>query len=40
MWQSFLHHVKMQSKGLSRIFFKKDYYEDSDDNLVKPKSKQ
>ncbi len=35
MWHSFIHHVKVQSKGLSRIFYKKDYYEDSEDNLVK-----
>ena len=37
LWQSFLQHVKIQGRGLSRIFFKKEYYEDSDDNLVKPK---
>ena len=35
MWHSFIHHVKVQSKGLSRIFYKKDSYEDSEDNLVK-----
>ncbi len=34
LWQSFVQHVKIQSKGISRIFFKKDYYEDSDDNLI------
>ena len=38
LWQSFVQHVKIQGKGLSRIFFKKDHYEDSDDNLVKPRS--
>ena len=38
LWQSFIQHVKIQGKGISRIFFKKDHYEDSDDNLVKPKS--
>ena len=37
LWQSFLQHVKIQGRGLSRIFFKKEYYEDSNDNLVKPK---
>ncbi len=37
LWQSFLQHVKIQGRGLSRIFFKKEHYEDSDDNLVKPK---
>lgn len=36
LWQSFVQHVKIQSKGISRIFYKKEYYEDSDDNLVKP----
>lgn len=38
LWQSFVQHVKIQGKGLSRIFYKKDHYEDSDDNLVKPRS--
>ena len=37
MWQSFVQHVKIQTKGLSRIFFKKDHYEDTEDNLVKNK---
>ena len=37
MWQSFIHHVKVQGRGLSRIFYKKDHYEDSEDNLVKSK---
>ena len=36
MRQSFVQHVKIQSKGISRIFYKKEHYEDSDDNLVKP----
>lgn len=36
LWQSFVQHVKIQSKGISRIFYKKEHYEDSDDNLVKP----
>ena len=35
LWQSFVQHVKIQGKGLSRIFYKKDHYEDSEDNLVK-----
>ena len=35
LWQSFLQHVKIQGRGLSRIFFKKEYYEDSEENLVK-----
>jgi glycosyltransferase involved in cell wall biosynthesis len=40
MWQSFIHHVKIQSKGITRIFSKKEHYEDSEDNLVKPKSSE
>lgn len=38
LWQRFVHHVKVQGKGITRIFSKKDHYEDSEDNLVKPKS--
>ena len=34
LWQSFVQHVKIQGKGLSRIFYKKDHYEDSEENLV------
>ena len=34
LWQSFIQHVKIQGKGLSRIFYKKDHYEDSEDNLI------
>ena len=34
LWQSFVLHVKIQGKGLSRIFYKKDHYEDSEENLV------
>lgn len=36
LWQSFLYRVKVQMKGISRIFYKKDHYEDSEENLVKP----
>lgn len=36
LWQSFVQHVKIQGSGLTRIFYKKEHYEDSDDNLVKP----
>lgn len=36
LWQSFWYRVKVQMKGITRIFYKKDHYEDSDDNLVKP----
>jgi len=38
LWQSFVQHVKIQGRGLSRIFYKKNHYEDSEENLVKPKS--
>ena len=38
IWQSFIQHVKVQGKGITRIFFKKDHYEDSEDNLVKSKT--
>ena len=38
LWQSFVQHVKIQGRGLTRIFFKKDHYEDSDDNLVKSRT--
>ena len=36
LWQSFVQHVKIQGRGIGRIFYKKDHYEDRDDNLVKP----
>ena len=36
LWQSFLYRVKVQMKGIGRIFFKKEHYEDSEENLVKP----
>jgi len=38
LWQSFAQHVKIQGRGITRIFYKKDHYEDSDENLVKSKS--
>lgn len=34
-WKTFVHHVKVQSKGIVRIFHSTDHYEDSEDNLVK-----
>lgn len=37
MWQSFVSHVKIQMKGIGRIFHATDHYEDSEDNLVKKK---
>lgn len=33
--QSLWHRVKVQSKGITRIFHKTEHYEDSEDNLVK-----
>ncbi len=35
LWHSFMNRVKVQSKGILRIFYTKDHYEDSEDNLVK-----
>lgn len=35
LWQSFVYRVKAQMKGITRIFYKKDFYEDSEENLVK-----
>lgn len=35
MWQSFVDHVKIQGKGITRIFHSTNHYEDSEDNLVK-----
>ena len=35
LWQSLVHHIRIQAKGLTRIFYKQDHYEDSEDNLVK-----
>ena len=32
---SFVNHVKIQGRGIKRIFTRKDHYEDSEDNLVK-----
>lgn len=35
LWRSFLFRMKTQIKGISRIFYKKDFYEDSEENLIK-----
>ena len=35
LWMSFIDHVKIQGKGLLRIFYKTDKYDDSEDNLIK-----
>ena len=37
LWSSFIQHMKIQGKGLTRIFRKTDHYEDAEDNLVKNK---
>lgn len=37
IWQTFIQHVKVQTRGISRIFHKTDHYEDSEDNLVNNK---
>lgn len=34
LWQSFVEHVKIQGRGITRIFFRKDHYEDSEENLI------
>ena len=33
--QSLWHRIKVQGKGIFRIFYSTDHYEDSDDNKVK-----
>lgn len=33
--QSFINHIKIQAKGITRIFYKLERYEDSEDNLIK-----
>lgn len=35
LWDSFLKRIKVQGKGIMRIFHKAEHYEDSEDNLVK-----
>jgi hypothetical protein len=37
LWQSFIDHMKIQIKGITRIFHSTDHYEDSEENLVKNK---
>ena len=34
LWQSFVDHVKIQGKGITRIFHSTNHYEDSEDNLI------
>lgn len=35
MWASFISHVRIQIKGISRILHSTDHYEDEEDNLVR-----
>lgn len=35
LWNSFVKRIKIQGKGIMRIFHKTEHYEDSEDNLVK-----
>ena len=37
LWKSFINHVKVQMKNITRIFHKVDHYEDAEENLVKKK---
>ena len=34
LWQSFLKHTKVQMKGITRLFYRANHYEDNDDNIV------
>lgn len=35
IWQSLLKRIKIQGRGIMRIFYGKEHYEDSEDNLIK-----
>lgn len=37
IWNSLVNNIKSQLKGISRIFYQVDHYEDQDDNLMKNK---
>ena len=37
LFSSLIYRARVQLKGISRIFFKKEKYEDSEDNLIKLK---
>ena len=37
VWQSFVHHVRIQMRGIMRIFHATDHYDDAEDNLLKDK---
>jgi len=34
VWETFKHHAKIQLKGISRIFYRKNLYEDSEENII------
>lgn len=34
LWQSFWNHVRIQIRGISRVFYSIEHYEDSEDNMV------
>lgn len=34
LWQSFVSHVRIQMKGITRIFHQTDHYDDAEDNLI------
>lgn len=36
LFQSFLNRVRIQMKGISRIFYKTEHYEDTEENLMHP----
>lgn len=36
LWQSFLKRIRIQLKGISRIFYSTAHYDDKEDNLLKP----
>ena len=38
LWSSFIRRVKIQLRGITRIFYSTEHYEDSEDNLVKHNS--
>ncbi len=34
IWQSLLNRIRTQGRGLTRIFYKKEHYEDSEENII------
>lgn len=38
LFQSLWYRAKVQLKGISRVFYKKEHYEDSEENLIKPQT--